>query len=175
MKRFAKSSVLSLAKRRSRLSSASVSGSLLGLLGIDFDSTQDYHYPGGCTAACVISIDFDHITKSLLQGSTRWYPKPIEELLMKNKNGTKEMVGLADKYRIPMTWAICGRTAEEDQESYRSILRADTKHEIGVHTYSHADVASCSSEELESEVAKCLEVLAVAEHPKTFIFPWNRS
>ena len=65
---------------------------------------------------------------------------------------------MSEKYSIPMTWAICGLTAEEDPESYRAILRSKQPQEIGVHTYSHADVSSCTDEELAVEIQKCLNV-----------------
>ncbi len=148
---------------------------LLGYMGIDFDPPKGPHYPGGAKAALVVSLDFDHLTKSLQAGSTRWFPKSVDELLAKNRIGTKDMLGVSEKYSVPMTWAICGRTAEEDSESYMSILHSKTAQEIGVHTYSHADVASCSEEELRDEIKKCLSVLDLPEQPRTFIFPWNRS
>lgn len=93
---------------------------------------------------------------------------------MKNRIGTSHMLEVSEKYSIPMTWAICGQTAEEDPDSYDAIRGCDVPQEIAVHTYSHADVASCSAEELKEEVERCLKVLDLPEHPRTFIFPWNR-
>ena len=131
-------------------------------------------YPNRARAACVISLDFDHLTKSLQPGSERWFPRAVPDQLVKNSIGTRDMLALSEKYSIPMTWAMCGRTVNEDPDSYRAILSSKTKQEIGVHTYSHIDVASCSEQELREEIQKCLEILNLSEHPKTFIFPWNR-
>lgn len=131
-------------------------------------------YAGEARSACVISIDFDHLTKSKLSDRNRWYPEPREDILAKNAIGTRDLIAVSEKYSIPMTWAICGRTAEADHESYRRIVTARQPQEIGIHTYSHIDVSSCSEDELTEEVAKCEEVLKLDEKPKTFIFPWNR-
>ena len=176
LKRSLKSAAIEIVRRRTRISSVSFNRFLLGRLKMGFDPPKPsrVNYPDGTKAACVISLDFDHLTKSLELGSTRWYPKRVEDLLVKNRIGTRDMLEVSEKYGVPMTWAICGQTAEEDPESYKSILRSKQQQEIGVHTYSHVDVASCSEEELEDEVSKCLKILDLPEHPKTFIFPWNR-
>jgi len=131
-------------------------------------------YPGGTRSVCVISIDFDHLTKSKRSDQNRWYPEPRKDLLARNALGTRDMIAVSEKHSIPMTWAICGETAEADRASYERILRSKVKQEIGVHTYSHVDVSSCNERELTEEVAKCLGVLNLNERPKTFIFPWNR-
>ncbi|MGI0091672.1 MAG: polysaccharide deacetylase family protein [Nitrososphaerales archaeon] len=177
MKRFLKSAVLETVKRRNGFfSSVGFNRTVLGFLKIGFEPPRRATYPNGASAACVISLDFDHVTRSSRPGSERWFPKRVEDLLVKNRIGTRDMLGVSEKYSVPMTWAICGQTAEEDPESYNLIRRSkNAEQEIGVHTYSHADVASCSSEELEEEVKKCLRVLDLPQNPKTFIFPWNRS
>ena len=172
-----KSAVLETVKRRNGISSELLSKVLLNFLRIGFNPSPSsmLQYGKEARAAAVISIDFDHLTKSLQPGSTRWFPKKVEALLGKNRQGTRHMLELSEKYNIPMTWAICGQTAEEDPGSYEAIRRSKMYQEIGVHTYSHADVASCTAQELEDEVKKCLKVLDLQEHPKTFIFPWNRT
>lgn len=176
MKRSIKSLLLDLATRRNNLSFIPFNKVLLRLMKIGFDPPKrEESYPNSRRAACVVSLDFDHMTMSLRSGSTRWFPKPVDELLVKNRNGTSDMLEASEKYAIPMTWAICGRTAEEDPESYESILRSPVRQEIGVHTYSHADIASCTAQEVEDEVLKCLKVLSLRETPRTFVFPWNRT
>ncbi|TLZ53574.1 MAG: hypothetical protein E6K17_09510 [Methanobacteriota archaeon] len=94
--------------------------------------------------------------------------------LSSNRIGTKNAVELSLRYNIPMTWAICGKTAEEDPFAYEMVLRSGVEHEIAVHTYSHLDVSKCSPETLVEEVDRCISVLAPARRPRTFIFPWNR-
>ncbi|MDG6994369.1 MAG: polysaccharide deacetylase family protein [Nitrososphaerota archaeon] len=131
-------------------------------------------YPGEARAACVISLDFDHFTRSQGFSDKKWLPEVKPGQLEKNRAGTRDMLSVSEKYGIPMTWAICGRTAEEDYPSYNRILESKQLQEIGVHTYSHADVSACTEEELHAEVDKCLEILKLKERPKTFIFPWNR-
>ena len=94
--------------------------------------------------------------------------------LSSNRVGTRNAVELSLRYNIPMTWAICGKTAEEDPFAYEMVLRSGVEHEIAVHTYSHIDVSKCSAETLVEEVDRCISVLAPARRPTTFIFPWNR-
>ena len=113
----------------------------------------------GGSAACCISVDFD---------ATR------EGRLELNSAGTRLAVEESMRHGIPMTWAICGRTAEEDRQSYESILDCGVPHEIAVHTYSHADVTRLDSDGLISEVERCISVLGLKERPRTFVFPWNR-
>ena len=116
-------------------------------------------YPYGASAIFCVSVDFD-VTQIDRQRA--------------NREGTRQLLDLSEKYGISMTWAICGRTAEEDPESYHSILESKQPQEIGVHTYSHIDVSSCGVSEFEDEIEKCLKVLQLAKSPKSFVFPYNR-
>lgn len=173
MKKYAKSAIVDIVKSKNSLSSVKFNRWLLGLLKLGFRPPANADY-FGIKSACVISIDFDHLTHTTKPNDARWYPEPVERLLRLNSIGTKDMIALSEKYSIPMTWAICGRTAEVDPKSYEKILNASTPQEIGVHTYSHIDAASCSEDELKEEVAMCLEVLKLSSRPKSFVFPWNR-
>lgn len=163
-----------MAKRRKFASSRLLSRYLLSPTKISFDPPPTYPaYPGGTKAASVISIDFDHLTKSANSSTIRWIPEKSPQLLEKNRIGTKHLIELSEKYSVPMTWAICGQTAADDPESYHRI--ADSKlQEVGVHTFAHLDVAGSSAEELRTDIEKCLSVLNLTNPPTTFIFPWNR-
>jgi len=175
LKRFLKSTALTIAKRRGGFSSTGLSKSIFNQMRIRFGPPQKVaEYPNGAEAACVISIDFDHLTKSQQSTRDKWLPIRSDDLLARNRAGTQNLIRVSEKYEIPMTWAICGKTAEEDPSSYEGILRSNQPQEIGLHTYSHADVSACSASELELEVQRCLEVLKLSSPPKTFIFPWNR-
>jgi len=175
MKRFAKSACLTVAKRRGYLTSSRLTRLILGSLKFGFAPPPDgLTYPGGSKASCVISIDFDHLTKSPNSTASKWIPIASDYLLARNREGTSDLLALSEKYRVPMTWAICGRTAAEDRQSYEMILHSSQPQEVGIHTYSHIDVSGCSEEELETDLQRCLEVLKLPVSPKTFIFPWNR-
>jgi hypothetical protein len=141
---------------------------------IDLIPPTSSTFAGGGNAASVISIDFDHLTKSSSSTEKRWYPEVAKGLLAKNKTGTRDLLEVSERYQIPMTWALCGRTVQEDAQSYESILRSRPLQEIGVHTYSHIDVSACSDSELEEDVQKCLDVMKLNARPETFVFPWNR-
>jgi peptidoglycan/xylan/chitin deacetylase (PgdA/CDA1 family) len=116
-------------------------------------------YPGGRKAAACISIDFDVTVADRLQA---------------NRAGTRALVELSEHYGVPLTWAICGMTTEDDGESYERILRSPMKKELGIHTYSHIDAQKADAKTFEDDIRKCLDVAGLRPHPATFIFPWNR-
>jgi hypothetical protein len=159
-KRFMKSTAVSLALATGSRPPNGLTRTLLGMMRMEYSPpTQPVTYQGGAPSAGCISIDFD---------------ATVPERLGPNSEGTKLVVELAERFEIPMTWAICGRTAEEDRGAYEAILDASVKHEIGVHTYSHIDASKSTPEELEAEIERCIGTLGLNERPKTFIFPWNR-
>jgi hypothetical protein len=170
VKRGAKSVSLDLAKLTHRVGSERLPAFLIASLKIGYSKK---HCSG--LASCCISIDFDHFTHSgEAADSGRWLPLALKNQLIENSEGTRILVDLAEKYSIPMTWAICGKTAMEDMDSYETIVKSRIKHEIAIHTFSHLDVSKCSEEELRREVSQCLDVIRLDRVPKTFVFPWNR-
>lgn len=116
-------------------------------------------YPGSRKSAACVSIDFD-VT--------------VEDRFEPNRAGTKALLSLSEEYGVPLTWAICGMTADADKESYGRILDASTRQELGIHTYSHIDAKKCDADQFESDVTRCVESLELKTPPTTFIFPWNR-
>jgi hypothetical protein len=116
-------------------------------------------YEGGARAACCVSADFDVTSPERY----RW-----------NHDGTAALLGLSEKHGIPLTWAICGKTADEDPRAYQYILDSSVKQEIGVHTYSHIYADTSSEEEYEEDIQRCISVLGLPFPPKTFVFPKNR-
>lgn len=170
-KRTAKSLALDFA----RISRESVSRSLLGVMKIGFElPSSNVRYPGGTSAAACISVDYDHFG-NVSKDPLKFEPGADSNKLALNRAGTRVLLDLAERHSLPMTWAICGKTAEADINSYKRIVGSEAGHEIGIHTYSHIDVSSCSESELQHEVSKCVEVLKLGHTPRTFIFPWNRS
>lgn len=171
LKQTAKSIVLEFARHGPE----SISRSLLGVMKIGFEPPPSgIRYPGGRGAAACISVDYDHYG-NIGKDPSRFEPGENKDKLALNRAGTRLLVELSRKHSIPMTWAICGKTAEADMNSYRKIVDSNAGHEIGIHTYSHIDVSSCSEQELELEVSRCVNVLKLADSPRTFIFPWNRT
>lgn len=133
---------------------------MLQKLRIGFEPpTEAVRYPDGANSAACVSIDFDANTP---------------ERLAANRVGTYAIVELSEKYAIPLTWAICGKTAEEDRTAYNRLLDSGSPHEIGIHTYSHIDVSRSTSEQLEEEILRCIAVLGLRSNPETFVFPWNK-
>ncbi len=160
-KKVAKSFALDVLRLSHAITPDFVARRILRVMRIGFQPPSDaIEYPEGARAACCISIDFDATRPGRLRA---------------NHQGTEALVDLAEEYEVPITWAICGKTAEEDLEAYRMIVDSDAKGEIAIHTYSHVDVSRCSSDELEGEIEKWKIALGLDTCPKTFIFPWNRA
>jgi polysaccharide deacetylase len=109
------------------------------------------------TVAC-ITVDFDVTVSSRYEN---------------NRKGTIALSELAARYRIPITWAVCGKSAEADMRSYSAMMDSSHDNEIGVHTYSHIDATVTPADEFRSDVEQCIQVLGL-DSPRTFVFPWNR-
>ena len=119
---------------------------------------SDRIYPGGKRAAACVSLDFDVTRESRAEA---------------NHTGTHLLLYCAERYGIPLTWAICGMTAEKDPEPFEAVMHAGETHEIASHTYSHLRVDAATPAELEADMEKWRT--AVGElNPRTFIFPYNR-
>ena len=116
-------------------------------------------YPGGVPSACCISVDFDVTREGRYQS---------------NHIGTRLLLDLSEKYGVPLTWAICGKTAEEDREAYESILSSSVRQEVGIHTYSHIYANESTEDQYEADVRRCVSYLSLAPPPTTFVFPKNR-
>jgi peptidoglycan/xylan/chitin deacetylase (PgdA/CDA1 family) len=138
-----------------------MSGPLLRRIKIEYDApvSAGRLYPGNRRAAACISIDFD-VT--------------VADRLRANRAGTTALVALSEKYDVPLTWAICGMTADEDRDCFQRILDSRVRHELGVHTYSHLDALKCGAEEFERDIQRCVDTLGLDSFPSAFIFPWNR-
>jgi len=160
MKQFAKSVALEAVRSTWPLVPRSVSRAVLGLLSLGVEEPVEVgEMVSRSGAACCISVDFDATGERRLELNTA---------------GTRLAIEMSMRHNIPMTWAICGKTAEADPHSYETILNCGIPHEVGVHTYSHVDVSMCGEDELVTEVERCISLLGLKERPRTFIFPWNR-
>jgi peptidoglycan/xylan/chitin deacetylase (PgdA/CDA1 family) len=109
-------------------------------------------------AVCCISIDFDVTNPSRA---------------LANSEGTKVLLSLSEKYEVPLTWAICGKTAQDYDSLFEQILSSTSEKEIAVHTYSHLDVSRCTKSELLEDFDKFRSIVGIS-HFSTFIFPWNK-
>ena len=160
LKRTMKSVAVDGARLSDSIGADFVTRRLLKKIQISYDaSPAGIRYPGNARGAACISIDFD-VTRNERYGPSR--------------AGTEKLLELSERYEIPLTWAICGKTAVEEAESYNRILNSPTKQEIGIHTYSHIDALKCSAAEFEEDIGRCLDALNLRSAPRTFIFPWNR-
>jgi len=129
------------------------------MMKIGLESGLERRYEGGARAGACISVDFD-VT------SAERYPW--------NHDGTAALLALSEKHGIPLTWAICGRTADEDRTAYQSILKSSVAQEIGVHTYSHIYADATPEEDYGRDIARCIDVLGLSSPPTSFVFPKNR-
>ncbi|MEM0117547.1 MAG: polysaccharide deacetylase family protein [Conexivisphaerales archaeon] len=109
-------------------------------------------------AFCCISVDFD-VTRP--------------ERARANERGTSSLIMLAERYDLPVTWAVCGRTVEEYPDQFNKITSSTSKKEIAVHTYSHLDVSAATEYELLEDFERFKKAVGDSKY-STFIFPWNR-
>ncbi|MDG6902220.1 MAG: polysaccharide deacetylase family protein [Nitrososphaerota archaeon] len=156
IRRGAKSAGLGLVKSRAP---DALSSAVLNVMKIGSEPGLESGYEGGAKAAACVSVDFD-VT------SPERHPW--------NHAGTAALLSSAEKHGVPLTWAICGKTAVEDPEAYRSILGSPARHEVGVHTYSHIYADSTEEGEYERDIERCVGVLGLPSPPTTFVFPKNR-
>jgi hypothetical protein len=159
VKRSAKLAVLELVAFRASPEPDILSATALRMMKMGLGPGLSTGYEAGAKAACCISVDFD-VTSG--------------ERFPWNRAGTQSLLTLSERHGIPLTWAVCGRTAEEDQQAYHSILASSVKQEIGVHTYSHIYADECSEATYEEDIERCISVLGLASRPTTFVFPKNK-
>lgn len=121
-------------------------------------------YKGGAKGALCFSVDLDLPAKS------------SEGADVTSREAVAEILRLAENYKIPLSWGICGRFAIQEPAIFEQIIRSSVNHDLGVHTFSHMDLGSpvCSVEVAHADIMRCMEVLAKANRPVSFIFPWNR-
>ena len=155
----AKSAALSYLASNTTPETDAVGAAFLRAMRIGFEQGLAEGYEGGTKAAACISVDFDAFSKEKLQ----W-----------NHDGTKALLELSEKHGIPLTWAICGKTADDDPKAFDSILNSSAHQEIGLHTYSHIWADRTTKEEFEDDIRRCIEKLALASPPTSFVFPKNR-
>jgi hypothetical protein len=159
IKRRAKSVALEWVARHGSSEPDSLSSAALRMMKIGLSPGLKGGYEGGAKAACCVSVDFD---------VTRAERHPW------NHSGTAALLRLSEEHGIPLTWAICGKTAEEDPSAYHSILDSSVKQEIGVHTYSHIYADERTEAEYEEDIRRCISTLGLSSPPTSFVFPKNR-
>ena len=158
MKRQTKSAILKYAVGPGSGHPGFLSSSALRLMKIGLEGGLAVGYEGGASGASCISVDFD-------------VTRPGREEA--NHAGTHALLSLSERYGVPLTWAVCGKTAEADNEAYESILKSSVRQEVAVHTYSHIYTNEVSEEVFEDDIRRCLTVLGLSSAPDTFIFPKN--
>jgi peptidoglycan/xylan/chitin deacetylase (PgdA/CDA1 family) len=83
-------------------------------------------------------------------------------------------VNTFDSFEIPATFAVRGQIAEVGGGPLEPLLKAQVKHDIGAHGYSHRSFRALSRSEAEEELKRVAIGLGrFGVQPKTFIFPRN--
>jgi hypothetical protein len=159
LKRGAKVVALGFVSSRGSSTPDTLSAAALRMMKIGLGHGMSSGYDAGAKAAACISVDFDVTRKERYQA---------------NHDGTKALLSLSENHGIPLTWAICGKTAVEDPEAYESILTSAVRQDVGVHTYSHIYADETSEAYYEQDIQRCISVLGLASPPRSFVFPKNR-
>ena len=119
-------------------------------------------YKHGAKGAFCVSVDFDLPVSRPLR--TDW------------REATTEILRSAEEYSVPMSWGMCGVLTLKESQTLKQIRNSTIPHDLGVHTFTHADFSSplCTDDAARDEILKCVEVLKDVKKPVTFIFPWNK-
>lgn len=81
---------------------------------------------------------------------------------------TNQVLDVLKKYDVKATFFIAGKHANWYSEP---LVRANKEgHEIGNHTFNHPDISSLSSEQIETEILKCEEILIKLTGKKPTLF-----
>jgi peptidoglycan/xylan/chitin deacetylase (PgdA/CDA1 family) len=159
VRRGAKAAALGLVAMNNSAAPDPIGSAALRMMKIGLEPGLASGYAGGARAAACVSVDFD-VT------SPERFPW--------NHDGTEALLRLSEAHGLPLTWAICGKTAVDDPRAYESILASSVRQEIGVHTYSHIYADETTEEAYEQDIERCIEVLQVSKRPSAFVFPKNR-
>jgi len=141
---------------------------LLNVMGIEYvkevegsEAAFVARYLNGSQGCLCISVDFDNRDERKRAISTK---------------ATIELVDLSEEFSIPITWAICGTTAINEDEAFRRIVSSKVGHELAIHTFDHQDFSdpTCDEGSARSQITKTIQILPPSGSPATFVFPWNR-
>jgi peptidoglycan/xylan/chitin deacetylase (PgdA/CDA1 family) len=154
-KSYAKKSIISYTLSHNPLAFESTKKLAMNLMKLKYEPAKS----GEKESFCCISVDFD-VTDPIRASA--------------NSLGTRTLLSLSERYEVPITWAICGKTAQEYSSDFEQILSSTSEKEIAVHTYSHLDVSKCTRSELLDDFERFKGTLGISNF-STFIFPWNRT
>jgi hypothetical protein len=123
------------------------------------------NYKSGAKACFCLSMDFD--LPKFTNASCDW------------QHALKLLLDTTKKYDVPISWGICGSFIVNSPEIMSQIMKSSPPPDVGVHTFSHRNLADplCTEKEALIEIRKSVQVLeklGVSRKPVTFIFPWNR-
>jgi len=126
-----------------------------------FGSVSISNYKHGFPGAFCVSVDHDA-------------RRPEQRRVC--REGAFAVLESAERFKLPMSWAICGVTVQQVPEVLRRITHSSVAHDIGVHTFNHLDLTdpSVSEETVKSETQRVVDLIKSLPKPVTFIFPWNR-
>ncbi len=81
---------------------------------------------------------------------------------------TEKLLGLLDEFEISATFFVIGQNIEYFPKVFEKL--ADSRHEIGNHTYSHPKLIKESPEGLAEELARCEQAIARYGREKCTLF-----
>ncbi|RLG58620.1 hypothetical protein DRN86_05425 [Candidatus Geothermarchaeota archaeon] len=130
----------------------------------------------------IISIDFELAWSFVNSG---YVPPYIDNYCKKHNRVIQEFLSLLNKYEIPVTWAIVGKSLLDKyknnpllyaKNTLYQILNAAMEHEIASHSHSHIPFDRLSKNEARKdlELSKRVIVQVTGITPVTFIFPQSR-
>jgi peptidoglycan/xylan/chitin deacetylase (PgdA/CDA1 family) len=99
-------------------------------------------------------------------------PDDISRGLFAGEIGTPRLLKLFEKYNLKTTWFIPGHSIETFPEQTRMVVEGG--HEIGIHGYSHENPIAMTSQQEETVLLKCIDLIEKisGRRPTGYVAPW---
>ncbi len=106
---------------------------------------------------CAFGIDVDAVAGWLGSYGGEDSPDDISRGLFAGEVGVPRILNLLDQLGIKATWFTPGHSIQTFPEQMRGIV--DAGHEIGVHGYSHENPIAMTSEQEETVLDYCIDLI----------------
>ncbi|SEC81379.1 polysaccharide deacetylase [Paenibacillus sp. GP183] len=99
-------------------------------------------------------------------------PDDITRGLFAGEIGTPRLLKLFEKYNLKTTWFIPGHSIETFPEQTKMVVEGG--HEIGIHGYSHENPIAMTSQQEETVLIKCIDLIekVSGRRPTGYVAPW---
>jgi peptidoglycan/xylan/chitin deacetylase (PgdA/CDA1 family) len=117
-------------------------------------------------------VDMDAVAGWLGSYGGEDSPDDISRGLFAGEIGTPRLLKLFEKYNLKTTWFIPGHSIETFPVQTRMVVEGG--HEIGIHGYSHENPIAMTSQQEETVLIKCIDLIekVSGRRPTGYVAPW---